>query len=109
MPPLRSENHTPAAERPQVRPPGTGVSRQTFGEAALDGSVNAHRDRADIAGATTPHAQKRGTPAVAKDRIDRVAGVASRPACIRRLPVGEIGLAVREVELARVDDVAAHV
>src|SRR5438046_1762842 len=36
MLPLGSEQRTPAAERPQVRPPATGVSGQTFGEAALE-------------------------------------------------------------------------
>src|SRR5439155_574560 len=75
----------------------------------LHRSVDAHRDRADVAGAAAPYSQERVPAAVAKHGIDRVAGVASRPARVRRFPVGGVGQGVGEVELARVHDVAAHV
>src|SRR5439155_2269554 len=71
--------------------------------------MDAHPDRAEIGRPASPQAQERSLAAIPVDGIGRVADVSIRPLRVRRLAIDSVGDGVREVELARVDDVAAHV
>src|SRR5947199_4431477 len=79
------------------------------GRALRSGPMDAHRDGADVDPRAPAQAQKRAPAAVAKDRIRCVARVAIRAAAVRLAPEDTIRERVRNVELARVDDVARDV
>src|SRR5919199_1276820 len=73
-------------------------------------AVDAHRDRAGVAPGAAPAQPQHRLPAAVPE--DGVAGVARRSAgtpVVRPLAIDRVGERIREVELARVDDLAADV
>src|SRR5256886_4848497 len=72
-------------------------------------AVTSHCDRGHVGAAALAQAQHRAPAAVREDEVVRVARRAPAAAAVRNAAEDAVGELVREVELARVDDVADDV